>query len=180
MPDLTLDQLHGIAPNAPPECLDPLNSAMVEAQIDTPLRQAAFVAQVAEESDEFRHLEEEGDGWRYEGRHDLGNTVRGDGPRFKGRGYIQLTGRRNYTRAGGALGVDLVGNPELAARPDIAARISAWYWTMKALNPLADNGDFLGITKAINGGTNGLAAREEFYARALTVLGAELVCKAGP
>jgi predicted chitinase len=174
--DITLDQLRAIAPHAPDESLAPLNAAMSEANIDTPLRQAAFVAQVAHESNQFRQLVEDGDGWRYEGRHDLGNTVQGDGPRFRGRGYIQLTGRKNYTRASGVLGVDLVGKPELAATPQIAARVAAWYWSSRALNPLADNGDMLGITRAINGGLNGLEERLAFYRRACTALGAVLAC----
>lgn len=59
----------------------------------------------------------------YEGRKDLGNTVMGDGKRFLGRGYVQITGRANYKKASGIVGQDLVANPDLAMQPDIAAKI---------------------------------------------------------
>lgn len=83
--------------------------------MNTPQRQAAFISQVAEESDRFRTFEEYADGSEYEGRADLGNTQPGDGPRYKGCGAIQVTGRSNYTRMSKDLGVDFVNHPELAA-----------------------------------------------------------------
>ena len=173
---ITLAQFRAIAPHAPAEALEPLNVAMHEASITTPARQAAFLAQAAHESDQFRALVEQGDGHRYEGRRDLGNTQQGDGPRFRGRGVLQLTGRANYTKASAALGVDLVGHPELAAQLDVGARIAAWYWTTHGLNALADEGDFVGITRAVNGGVNGLDQREAFYKRACAVLQVNAVC----
>jgi predicted chitinase len=175
---ITLEQLRQIMPNLSPETaaqyLPMLNAAMAEGQINTPQRRAAFLAQLAEESVQLQHFEEFANGNQYEGRLDLGNTQPGDGPRFKGRGPIQITGRSNYQRAGQALGLDLIDNPELAARPDVGFRTAEWYWTTHNLNAVADAGParFDDITRAINGGLTGKAQRDMYYNRALQVLGA--------
>lgn len=163
-PGLTLEKAREVAPH--------LNQAMREAGINTAARQAAFIAQVGHESGSFRYSEEIASGRAYEGRRDLGNTQPGDGERFKGRGYIQLTGRANYAAAGRALGLDLVNNPSLASRPENAARIAAWYWNSRGLNAKADVGDFQGITRSINGGTNGAADRNQRYQGARAAIGA--------
>jgi putative chitinase len=172
--DVTTQQLQSIVPSLSAgkaaEVAPHLNRAMAEAGIDSPARKAAFIAQVAHESGGFQYNEEIASGRAYEGRSDLGNTQPGDGERFKGRGYIQLTGRANYAAAGKALGLDLVNNPALAARPENAARVAAWYWNSRGLNGLADRGDFDGITKRINGGFNGKADRDQYHARAQGVL----------
>ncbi len=147
-----------------------LNAAMAEAGINTPKRQAAFLAQLAHESGQLRYMEEIASGAAYEGRKDLGNTQAGDGRRYKGRGPIQLTGRANYRAAGKALGIDLENNPTRAADPDVAFRIATWYWSSRNLNKYADSGDFNTITKRINGGYNGAADRNRFYATAKNVL----------
>ncbi|MEQ1624980.1 MAG: glycoside hydrolase family 19 protein, partial [Sediminibacterium sp.] len=97
----------------------------------------------------------------------LGNTESGDGKRFKGRGAIQLTGRANYKKYGQLLGLDLENNPKLAESAEHGFRIAAAFWKTHGLNELADSGLFKSITKRINGGTNGLAERTEFYERAL-------------
>lgn len=175
---VTLDQLRAIMPTLPldkaQQYLPLLNQAMAEAHIDTPQRQAAFLAQLGHESGGLKYFEELASGAAYEGRRDLGNTQAGDGKRYKGRGPIQLTGRANYRAAGAALGLDLEGNPTLAARPDVGFRTAAWYWNTHNLSPLADKGDlasFRQITKKINGGTNGEASREQYWARAKRALG---------
>ena len=171
---VSLAQLKQIMPNlsqAKAEAYLPhLNKAMAEAGINTPKRQAAFLAQLAHESAEFRYMEEIASGSAYEGRRDLGNTQPGDGVRFKGRGPIQLTGRSNYRAAGKALGIDLENNPKRAADPDVGFRTAAWYWNSRNLNQFADSGDFKELTRRINGGYNGLADRQKYYARALNVL----------
>lgn len=149
-----------------------LVAAMQEADISTPARAAAFLAQLAVESGELRWFEEIASGEAYEGRADLGNVHPGDGKRFKGRGPIQLTGRANYRKAGAALGLELEQNPELAARWDVGFRVAGWYWTSHNLNPLADAGLFRSITHLINGGLNHLSEREEYHRRAREVLGA--------
>ncbi len=84
---------------------------------------AYMLATANHESGSGLRMEEIASGRAYEGRRGLGNTQRGDGMRFKGRGYVQITGRRNYTDWSRRLGVDLVNNPELAEQPDIAAQI---------------------------------------------------------
>lgn len=156
-----------------------LVGAMKEFDIDTPARAAAFLAQVAHESGEFRFMEEI---WgptpaqrRYEPvssvAQSLGNTQPGDGKRFKGRGPIQVTGRANYRVFGDALGVDLVGNPPLAATNDVGFRTAGLYWKKRGLNQLADQQLFESITRRINGGLNGLADRVRYYERAKAVLG---------
>jgi putative chitinase len=95
-----------------------------------------------------------------------------DGFIFRGRGIVQLTGRELYTAAGTALGIDLVGDPDRARQPDVAARIAAWFWRTRNVNRHADAADVTGATRAINGGTNGLADRMERYQVARDALGA--------
>jgi len=182
---ITDDQLKQVMPNLPAAkralYLPHLNAAMTAYGVDTPLRTAAFVAQLAHESGEFRWMEEI---WgptaaqlRYEPPSDLatklGNTQAGDGKRFKGRGPIQITGRFNYAKFGGLLGLDLVGNPALAATPEVAFATAGLYWQRNGLNELADARDFVTITRRINGGTNGLADRQMYYERAKAVLGTD-------
>lgn len=173
-PLLTVDQLRRIMPNLPrekaEEYLPHLLKAMAEASITTPQRMAFFLAQLAHESYEFRFMEEIASGAAYEGRKDLGNTQPGDGRRYKGRGPIQATGRDNYRAAGKALGLDLEGQPELAATPAVGFRVAGWYWTSRNLNRWADAGDFVKVTRLVNGGLNGLAHREKYLRRAREVL----------
>lgn len=161
-------------PDRAAEIARTLEAAAQAAQINTRLREAAFVSQLAHESGGFRYLEEI---WgpsaaqnRYEGRIDLGNVRSGDGFRFRGRGWIQLTGRNNYRTYGRLLGLDLEGQPQVAAQPEVAARIAAAYWNSRNLNRLADAGDVEGVTRGINGGTNGLADRQRLYSLALAAL----------
>jgi putative chitinase len=146
---------------------EPLVAAMDEFDINTPARQAAFLAQIGHESGGLHWTTEL---WgptpaqrRYEGRRDLGNVVPGDGFKFRGRGLIQTTGRNNYQRTGEALGVDLLADPERLAEPVLAARSAAWFWAEHGLNELADKGDFLTITKRINGGYTGLSERQMLW-----------------
>ncbi|WP_444881606.1 peptidoglycan-binding protein [Hyalangium versicolor] len=171
---VSLAQLKKIMPNLSDakarQVLPHLNKAMVEAKINTPKRQAAFLAQLAHESGELRYFEEIASGAAYEGRKDLGNTHPGDGVRYKGRGPIQLTGRANYRAAGKALGIDLENNPKRAADVDVGFRTAAWFWNSRNLNTYADAGNFREVTRRINGGYNGLASREAYYRRALSVL----------
>ena len=107
---------------------------------------------------------------RYEGRKDLGNTVVGDGSKYRGRGLIQITGRANYMACGEGLGLDLIKQPELLEKPQHACMSAAWFWATKGLSNLADAGQFDKITQRINGGQNGAADRQALYARALKVL----------
>lgn len=148
----------------------PILSAMDEFKINTKQREAAFLAQIGHESGQLLYVKELASGSAYEGRSDLGNTMPGDGVRFKGRGLIQITGRTNYFAAMMELDLDCVEHPELLEEPVNAARSSGWFWFTHGLNELADAGDFIKITRKINGGTNGLEDRQQLYAKALEVL----------
>ena len=164
---------------------DALGAAMGLAGIDTAPRAAAFLAQLAWESGHFRYMEELASGETYEGRKDLGNVQPGDGKRYKGRGFIQLTGRTNYRLAGAELGLPLEAKPELAAQPLHAATIACWYWTKRLLSQQADVYNFTHITRAINGAAtedapSHLAKRARLYVRALEVLGRGLTVKETP
>jgi len=136
-----------------------LKAAMDKAGYTDPTERAMFLAQMAHESGNFKYDEEIHDGSNYEGRSDLGNTKEGDGKRYKGRGYIQLTGRANYTHYGNKLGVDLAGNPELAKKPSVAADVAVAYWNERVDRAAAASGDVRTVTKNINGGYNGLQDR---------------------
>lgn len=173
---ITLEQLRAIMPQARSRAdvyLLPLQEAMTEYGIDTPVRRAAFLAQVAHESGQLRYVRELASGEAYEGRADLGNTLPGDGIRFKGRGLIQITGRANYRACSLALFGDLrlLTQPELLEAPSPACRSAAWFWASRGLNALADAGDFRAITRRINGGINGYAERLAAFERAQAVLG---------
>ena len=156
------------------EWLPSIVDAMAEYQINTPARQAAFLAQIGHESGGLHWLVEllgpTDAQRRYEGRKDLGNTQIGDGYRFRGRGLLQTTGRHNYKRTSDALGVDFIAEPELLAKPPHAARSAGWYWETHKLNELADAGDFRLITRRINGGYNGYEDRLRLWTAAKEVL----------
>lgn len=107
----------------------------------------------------------------YSNRMGNGPAESGDAFRYIGRGLKQLTGKDNYTRCGQALGLDLVGNPDLLLEPEGAALSAAWFWSVNKCGPLADADDFVRLTKKINGGTIGLADREKRYKSVLATMG---------
>lgn len=183
---LTLQQLLSIMPNVPVarrEAFLPfLQAALTEFAIEAPARAAAFLAQLAHESGQFRFMEEIWGPTAAQRRYEpvstlatnLGNTQAGDGKRYKGRGPIQITGRANYKRFGDLLGADLVSEPTRAALPEVGFRVAGLYWQKKGLNELADrvtDDAFREITRRINGGFNGLEDRRRFYSVARNVLG---------
>lgn len=106
----------------------------------------------------------------YAGRNGNGSESSGDGWRYRGRGPIQLTFKDNYARAGQALGLPLVGQPEIVVDPDVGARVAAWFWSDKRLGPLADLNELVAITKKINGGTHGIDDRRRYLQTAMRVL----------
>ena len=200
---VTLEQLSQIvSAGAAKNALDQVNGAMKAAGINTPARKAAFLAQIAEESQGLTKLSENGSDAYFTSRYDpgtsagnnVGNTIKGDGPRFKGRGMIQLTGRENYTRAWIYFklpvtahpkdkrywaGVD-PDNPDIVSQPEWSIKMTAWYWSVRhQLNPISDRleasenerSTFVELTRAINGGTYGLAERIDYYLKAKTALG---------
>lgn len=174
---ITQQQLLQILPNAGHQAgvfVTALNIAMNRYGIVGTPRVAAFIAQVGHESGQFRWVREV---WGptaqqvgYEGRADLGNTVKGDGSKYRGRGLIQITGRANYAVCGEALALDLINKPELLELPQNAAMSAAWFWSTRGLNTLADASDFAKITRRINGGVNGLEDRLALWERAKKVL----------
>lgn len=193
VPDLDDDQAQEVA--------DSLNPAMDWASINTPERQAAFIAQLAHESQGLKVLKENLNysaqalrrTWprhfslaqaqdyarqperianrAYANRNGNGDEDSGDGWNYRGRGPIQLTGKDNYAAAGQALGLDLVSNPDQVATWQIGAYTAAWFWNDNGLNRHADAGDFIILTQRINGGLNGRADRQAYWERAKEALG---------
>jgi len=94
----------------------------------------------------------------------------GDGFRFRGAGFLQLTGHSNFWHASQALGEDFVMQPELVRTPKYAAMTAGWFWQTHRLNQYADSGDYLTLTKRINGGTIGLEDRKKHINEALHIL----------
>jgi putative chitinase len=201
---VTNEQLHEMFPQAKTENLekyhDALNAAFDEFEINTPQRQAMFLAQVAHESGNFSavsenlnykaetltkvfpkyfHDRDPNDYAKqpekianlvYGGRMGNGDEESGDGYRYRGRGLIQLTGKNNYDACGDKLDVDLTENPDYLTTPAGAVRSAAWFWDSHDLNEVADAGDILKCTKKINGGTIGLEDRTKHYEHALSIL----------
>jgi putative chitinase len=183
---LTVPVFAAVCPRCPPGRLTAivaaLRTAFDQSTIDTPARLAAFLAQAAHESGEFRWWQEL---WgpteaqrRYEPPHDkaveLGNAQTGDGFRYRGRGPFQLTGRRNYRQCGERLGYPLEADPDLVSEVPVGCLSAVDYWDTRGLSALADAetvASFRLITRRLNGGANGLPQREAYHAAARQVLG---------
>ncbi len=106
----------------------------------------------------------------YANRMGNGTIESGEGWKYRGRGAKQLTGKDNYSRCAKALGVDLVDKPDLLLEPEFAARSAGWFWAINKCGEIIDKGDFVGLTKKINGGTIGLADREKRYKAVLNAM----------
>lgn len=182
---ITVEALRAVGATAAraAEVLDLLKASCALYDITTPARLAAFLAQVGHESGGFRYSTEIASGQAYEGRKDLGNTQPGDGPRFKGRAFMQNTGRANYVRVRDRLRQRFDNVPDFEAEPERLAELqwaclaSADYWDMRGLNAYADAGEFDKISKAINTGNpnstrvaNGNADRRARWAKVKAVL----------
>lgn len=184
------------------EWVPALNDTFARFNIATVRQQAAFIGQCGHECGNFSILEEnlnykaEALSKLWPKRFDaakaqvcarnpklIANTVyssrmgnrdeaSGDGFRFRGRGCIQLTGHANYYHAGQALGVDFVMQPDLVATPKYAALTAGWFWDTHGCNKLAETGDWIGLTKRINGGTIGYDDRVKHTNEAIAVLSA--------
>jgi putative chitinase len=143
---------------------------------------AQFLAQTAHETGNFQHMVEIGgslDFKKYEPKFvkdktgklvqvnpkakTLGNTKKGDGAKYKGRGYIQLTGKYNYKKAGEALGLDLVNKPELVEKPEVAAKVAIWFWQLRVQPRVDDFYNTKAATRPINPGLKGLDDRKEKF-----------------
>jgi len=130
----------------------------------------SFLSQCAHETLDFKHMKEIGgslDFRKYDPKYApkkakaLGNKQIGDGAKYKGRGYIQLTGRDNYKRAGAALGLPLEAKPELVEKPEVAAKVAVWYWKTRVANKVDSFKDTKSVTKTINPGMKHLDKRQE-------------------
>jgi predicted chitinase/GNAT superfamily N-acetyltransferase len=138
----------------------------------TGIELAQFLAQTAHETMDYARMIEYG-GKKYFNRYErkyapttaklLGNVKPGDGIRYRGRGYIQLTGRYNYRIAGKALGLPLEAQPDLAADPDIAAKIAVWYWNSRVKPEVNDFTNTTAVTKKINPKLFGLQDRHQNF-----------------
>lgn len=159
------------------ELLPAVSEALQACEATTVDRIAMWVAQIGHESAGLYYTEEIADGWAYEGRADLGNTYPGDGPRFKGRSWIQITGRSNYTRLSQwAFENGLVPSPTFFVDypeklADDAGLGAAWYWVIARpdINALSDARDLDSVTERINGGLNGIEDRQVRYNNALAM-----------
>lgn len=185
-----------------------ISAAMDKFGINTPKRMAAFIAQIAHESNlftstienlnysaaglmqifpsKFKPSEAEAYARRpaaianrvYANRFGNGKETSGDGWRYRGRGPIQITFKDNYRACGDALGIDLVGNPDLLVVPRNGAMSAGWYWNSRNCNEMADAGDFDGVSDLINrgrkteaiGDATGYASRLALYKRAIAAL----------
>jgi len=154
-----------------------LQKAMDEFGINTPLRRAAFLAEVAHNTAQLSHMVELGSDAELEKRYGsskaFGNFEPGDGARYKGRGAFGMTGRSQYQAVGAQLGVDLIADPEKAAAPEVAFRTAALFWQKNGLNERADQQALSEIHRRIEGGQLGLESVSDFYTRAKRVLGAQ-------
>lgn len=180
--------------------LPSIEAAIQTAELDSPARLSAFLAQTGHESDSFRFLEENLNykpetlcrvwpshfneenchefagnpeaiaNFAYAGRMGNGDAETGDGWRYRGRGFLQLTGKTNYEHASNDLGFDFVSEPDAVATPEGAALTAAWFWKKHNLNYYVDNNDFTQMTKIINGGTIGLEDRVARFNHAMSVL----------
>jgi putative chitinase len=171
---VTKEQLRAIYKGCSEERIDRflghIQDTMAIYNINTPQRIRMFLAQIGHESGQLRYVEEIASGAAYEGRKDLGNTAKGDGVKFKGRGLIQITGKNNYIMCGFDLDLPLWDSPEMLAEPKWAARSAGWFWNEHSLNKLCDANLFQDLTKCINGGLNGYPDRYKLLQRAIEVI----------
>lgn len=179
--------------------IDALNEALEKYEITTPKRIAMFMSQIGHESGgltiveenlnyrperlkvifpkyfsnvdptEYAHNPQKIANRVYANRMGNGNEQSGDGYKFKGRGFIQLTGHDNYASLAHALDMTIDEVVEYMLTPEGACMSACWFWSTHNLNAFADAGDCLGATKRINGGVIGLAEREEIYKEALEI-----------
>jgi putative chitinase len=151
--------------------IDEMNACLERYDITTPQRIRHFLSQTAHESGGGRYKKELASGAAYEFRDDLGNDEVGDGPKYKGAGYIQLTGKYNYLRLS-----EYLDDPQVMDGVDYVAEnypftSAGYWWDDNEMNELIDSGaDVVAVTRRVNGGTNGLADRQHYYDICLRVI----------
>lgn len=148
-----------------------LMNCLTQFNINTPARMRHFLSQTAHESGGLRWVKELASGNAYDGRRDLGNTVPGDGPRFKGAGAIQLTGRTNYQAFANFMGDKRImeGCDYVSTKYPFTS--AGFWWHNNGMNALCDRGASVEqVTRKVNGGINGLADRQKYFQKALKVI----------
>lgn len=158
---LTAEQISkdsGIALSSVSNTWSLITSALEKQGIRSDLVDIAAAATIVVETGNFQPITEKGTAQYfagYDGRRSLGNTQPGDGFKYRGRGFVQITGRSNYTTYGNLLGLDLVNNPDLALDPKNAANILAAFFKQGKIQTAANNQDWLKVRLVVNGGYNG-------------------------
>lgn len=172
---LTVNQLEEASPYTGPKrtelILPNLNRTLEKYGINTNKRISHFLTQVLIESNYFRYIQELENGSRYEGIEELGNTEKGDGRKFVGRGYIKLIGREAYKNYKEFSGIDVVSYPHIITTPKIAMDIAGWIWTKKLLNIPADRDSLEEVTKLLVGDYLILRERQEALSRIKKAIG---------
>lgn len=177
----TAPQSYNLLSNNPQNEIKILKAAKASGMKGTELAQ--FMAQTKHESWDFDRLKEKpqpGIKGYFSKKYDpkfapktariLGNKNIGDGEKYHGRGFIQLTGRDNYRMASQALGIDLLNKPDLAARPDIAAKVAVWYWNSRVKPYINNFADTKAVTQKINPAAKGLVDRHENFKDYMRIL----------
>ena len=148
-----------------------LNNGLNLFKINTTLRLRHFLAQISHESCGGRYKEELASGWDYEGRGDLGNTQPGDGPKYKGAGYIQMTGRANYQAFANYIKDPKVMDGVSYVAQKYPVTSAGYWWYSNDMNALCDtNPTVAQVTLRVNGGYTGLSSREEYFNRCCEVI----------
>ena len=151
--------------------INDLNNCLLKFEINTPNRMRHFISQISHESGGGKWMKELASGDNYEGRKDLGNTQPGDGRKYKGAGFIQLTGRANYSDFS-----KYMNDPKIMDGVDYVAlnypaTSAGFWWHNNKMNALCDrNPTVEEVTKRVNGGLNGLADRKVYYNRCLDII----------
>jgi len=195
---ITLEQLQQITPKTPAdrckEFLPHLNKYLPQYGIDTPIEVASFLSQVLHESGGFKYLREIWGPTPQQNKYErdfsqpwpgakgtrnrlptmLGNSEKGDGKKFMGRGPIQITGRLNYTGMSKAMFGDnrLLETPDILATPEFGVQSACIYWKWRSLDKFDDDDEIKAETLRVNGGYNGLADRQHYFDLAKKILGA--------
>ena len=151
--------------------INDLNNCLKKFEINTPKRICHFISQCSHESACGRYKCELADGSKYENRKNLGNVNKGDGPKFKGGGYIQLTGRSNYQKFADFMNDQNIMNGHKYVAENYPWSSAGFWWYNNKMNNLCDKDDCTvkAVTKKVNGGYNGLEEREGYYKLAIEI-----------
>jgi len=151
--------------------INDLNACLVRFQINTSVRICHFISQISHESGGGKWMKELASGDDYEGRKDLGNTQPGDGRKYKGAGFIQLTGRANYSDFSKYMNDPKVMDGVDYVALNYPATSAGYWWYNNRMNSLCDRNPLIEeVTKRVNGGLRGIEDRKVYYNRCLEVI----------